>query len=73
LFVCCAGVMLNQKLQWTEMIYSHGLDLLSSTPTPYLRDQVRNKSRAGGGTRTSRTRASVSYACPSDTVCIVAS
>lgn len=36
----CAGAVLDLKLHRTEMIYSHGLDLLSSAPIFNLQDQV---------------------------------
>jgi len=34
------GVVLRERLHWTEMIYSHGLELLSNAPSPYLQQQV---------------------------------
>lgn len=42
----CIGVVLNRKLQWTNMIYTHGLDLLSGTPTIALREQVSHTTAA---------------------------
>ena len=36
------GAVLNKKLHRTNMIYTHGLDLLSGTPTIALREQVSN-------------------------------
>ena len=35
-----AGVVLEQTLARTEMIYTHGLDLISTAPSPFLKHQV---------------------------------
>ena len=35
-----SGAVLGLRLQRTEMIYSHGLDLLSAVPSSNIKDQV---------------------------------
>ena len=35
-----AGAVLHQELSRTEMIYTHGLDLMSAVPSPYVTEQV---------------------------------
>jgi len=35
-----SGVVLGLRLQRTEMIYSHGLDLLSAVPSSSIKEQV---------------------------------
>ena len=35
-----AGVVLDETLTRTEMIYTHGLDLISTAPSPFLKYQV---------------------------------
>ena len=34
------GAVLHQELSRTEMIYTHGLDLMSTVPSPYIAEQV---------------------------------
>ena len=39
-FCKTAGAVLHQELSRTEMIYTHGLDLMSTVPSPYVAEQV---------------------------------
>ena len=39
-FCKTSGTVLHQELSRTEMIYTHGLDLMSTVPSPYIAEQV---------------------------------